>query len=54
MADNFQNKAVVRTPKAAKTVMVKTKSDATEVVAAATTDAYVHTRMEKVRTKHQQ
>jgi hypothetical protein len=36
MSDNFQSRPVVKTPKAAKTVIVKTKSDATEVVAAAT------------------
>jgi hypothetical protein len=35
MADNFQSKPVVKPPKAAKTVVVKTKSDATEVVAPA-------------------
>jgi hypothetical protein len=36
MADNFQSKAAVKIPKAAKTVMVKTKSDATDVVGAST------------------
>jgi hypothetical protein len=36
MADNFQSKAVVKPLKAAKTVVVKTQSEATSVVAAST------------------
>lgn len=36
MADNFQSKGAVKIPKAAKTVVVKTKSDATDVLAAGT------------------
>jgi hypothetical protein len=36
MADNLQSKVAVKIPKAAKTVVVKGKSDAVEVVAAAT------------------
>jgi len=36
MTDNLQSKAAVKIPKAAKTVVVKTKSNATDLVAAAT------------------
>jgi hypothetical protein len=34
MADNFQSRAAVKIPKAAKTVVVKTKSNSEEVFAA--------------------
>jgi hypothetical protein len=36
MTDNFQSKAAVKIPRAAKTVMVKTKSNATDMVEAST------------------
>jgi hypothetical protein len=36
MADNFQSKPAVKSPRAAKTVMVKSKSESTDVVAPST------------------